>query len=131
MSIVEDFHVIEQASFGLVSGSVAVVMNEFGLQQRKETLHRRIAIAIASAAHADFNVVCSQKLLIAAARLLATPIRIVHQLGAYRQSCARRHFQRRQGQILSHTIGHGPANDTPRVKVHNGRQIELPRPVPM
>jgi hypothetical protein len=57
LTVVEDLDVLKDASFGLFSGFITVMMDPFGFQRMKETLNYGIIVAVAFSAHAAAHFV--------------------------------------------------------------------------
>ena len=53
--VVEALDVAKDAGLGRLSGWIAFMMYQFGLELGKEALHRGIVVAVARAAHADLD----------------------------------------------------------------------------
>ena len=52
LTVVEHLDVLEDVRFGLAACRVVAVMNPFGFQGGKETLHRGVIIDVAGTTHA-------------------------------------------------------------------------------
>jgi hypothetical protein len=80
-TIVKALNELEDTTTRLLMGLKNRARSTFVFERAKETLHHGIVVTVARTAHADLNALGSQQLQIAITGVLATPIRVMQQLG--------------------------------------------------
>src|SRR5512134_946262 len=79
LPIIETHNIGKDVGLGFLAGLVILEMDMLAFEGAKETLHRSIVIAVASAAHADLDLLVDEKLLVRIAGILAATIRMMQQ----------------------------------------------------
>lgn len=111
VGIIKPFDIAKDISACLLSIGITLKMHPFTFEGGKETLHDRIVIAIARAAHADLDVMGSQEGLDLFAGILATPIRMMQELPAQRMTLEKSHPQGPLDQVGGDLRAHLPPHD--------------------
>src|SRR6476661_7327005 len=99
-AVVEDLQVLEEIRAGLGTRCPGALRYELDLQCREETFRHRVVPAVAAAAHAAHDPVCSEVSLIVRARVLTSTIGVVEQAPPGLAACERRR-ERVQGELAS------------------------------
>src|SRR5690606_8428732 len=79
LAIVEHLDVIEEGGVQLCVGRPGLAVDELVLQRAEEALGDGVVPAISLAAHADLDAGLGESLAVGAARVLASPVRMMEQ----------------------------------------------------
>lgn len=91
-------------------------------QASENALHRCVIPAVATAAHALFDPVAPQYLPELDAGVMATLVRVKHQL-LRTTTGLKGHAQGARCELRVRSIGECPAHDAARIQIHNRRQV--------
>src|SRR5438105_9812559 len=79
LAIVEDLDPFEHRQAGLGRAGPALLMQQLPLERSKKTLHHRIVITVAAAAHAAGDLLLGQQTLVILAGILHAATAVVQQ----------------------------------------------------
>src|SRR3989442_1790589 len=121
-TVVEGFDVVEDRIARLAATDVVVSVDELRLERREEALRHRVVPAIALAAHAGDDSPFAEPAPVVLARVLDTAVRVMDEasLGAPGPES---HAQGVEGERPVEVRIHGPADNTPREQVQDGREV--------
>ena len=77
MRVVEALDVSKDAGHRIMASQIAMMVNVFGLELSKETLHGCVVVTVAGAAHADLNGVLFEQLLVRRAGVVAATVGVM------------------------------------------------------
>lgn len=124
-AVVKTLDVIKDTLPCLSTALISVVKDKLSLQDAEEAFCRGIIPAVASTAHTADHAVFEQQLLKVFTCILRTPVGMMqHSTGWISPFCCK--GQGIHDKLTSHSICHGPANDSAGVQVHYNRQIQPP-----
>src|SRR5207244_2932008 len=110
LPIVPHFEVFEHRVPGVCPCGPLCIVDELGLERRKETLDHGVVPAVAFAAHAPAALRDGQQCLILRTRVLPAAIRVMQHVG-WMVPLRERHVEGGQWQRPGDRAIHGPADD--------------------
>src|ERR1039457_6046446 len=105
------------------------VVNELGLDGRKEALRHGVVPAVTLSAHAPADAGCCKRLAVIVAGVLASPIRVVNHPFGW-PTGPQRHRKGVEGKLRREAVARRPADDSAGKEIQKRGEVEpaLPRP---
>ena len=114
---------LDHCVLSLPVGFELLSMQPFHLQRTEQRLRAGVVPAVASSTHGSSYSVAGEKLRVAAAGVLAAPVRVEDQIFAG-QALPPCHFQCAAGQRRCDRLAHGPAHDAAAEQIEHHGQVQ-------
>src|ERR1035437_1740279 len=127
--VVEDVDVLVNDGRSRFAVEEVGVVNELGLDGRKEALRHGVVPAVTLSAHAPADAGCCKRLAVIVAGVLASPIRVVNHPFGW-PTGPQRHRKGVEGKLRREAVARRPADDSAGKEIQKRGEVEpaLPRP---